>query len=77
MSRANGPPMNDDTLYNIMVVLGKIYNRQRSLQEFDSENAKLVMAETLAALELLLDLYGPQPHETPRKRGIIDGILGR
>lgn len=67
--------MTEEVMYNVMIVLGKIYNRQRALQSFDTENGKLVMAETLAAMELLLDLYAPAPDEMPRTGGVIDGII--
>lgn len=72
--------MSDEILYNVMIVLMKIYDRQSALRdgEFNSENGKLIMASTLAQLELLIDLYGPKAEDEPaKKKGIIDGIISK
>ena len=51
-----------------MLSIDEIYNLQKSLPEFDSANAKLLMAETLGMMRQMLNSFGVPTEEPPPKR---------
>lgn len=68
----------EDEFINTMLILDEVYITLTTKVPYDalvSEESRLIMAQEMAKIRVLLTLYGPPGEEgEPQKTGFIDGI---